>query len=154
MKANTRLFGEIDIEEEKIIAMEGRMIGFPELQKFALIFDEEKGTGGSYIMWLQSMEEPDIAFPVMEPGVVKEDYSPVVNDEILLPLGEMPQEDVYLLVIVTAAPDVKQTSVNLKAPVVINTDTGKGTQVIVENEYPIKFRIYDAVKGREKKTEE
>lgn len=105
-------------------------------------------------MWLQSMEDPDIAFPVMEPGVVKEDYSPVVNDEILLPLGEMPQESVYLLVIVTAASDIKQTSVNLKAPVVINTDTGKGTQVIVENEYPVKFMIYDAVKGREKKAEE
>ena len=42
MKANTRLFGEIDIEDEKIITLEGGMIGFPFLQRFTLIFDEEK----------------------------------------------------------------------------------------------------------------
>ena len=42
MKADTRLFGEIDIEEQKIIHMENGMIGFPELKKFALIYDEEK----------------------------------------------------------------------------------------------------------------
>ena len=42
MKANTRLFGEIDIEDDKIITMDGGMIGFPFLQKLTLIFDEEK----------------------------------------------------------------------------------------------------------------
>ena len=43
MKAKTRLFGEIDIEEDKIIHLENGMIGFPDMQNFALIFDEEKG---------------------------------------------------------------------------------------------------------------
>ena len=42
MKANTRLFGEIDIDEEKIITLENGMIGFPDLRKFTLIFDKEK----------------------------------------------------------------------------------------------------------------
>ena len=46
MKANTRLFGEIDIEDDKIITMDGGMIGFPFLQKFTLIFDEEKEKKG------------------------------------------------------------------------------------------------------------
>ena len=44
MKAVTRLFGEIDIQEDKIITLENGMIGLPEYQKFALIFDEEKET--------------------------------------------------------------------------------------------------------------
>ena len=42
MKAKTRLFGEIDIEDSKIITLEGGMIGFPDMKKFALVFDEEK----------------------------------------------------------------------------------------------------------------
>ena len=44
MKAKTRMFGEIDIQEDKIITLESGMIGFPDMQKFTLIFDEEKGS--------------------------------------------------------------------------------------------------------------
>ena len=50
MKADTRLFGEIDIEEQKIIHMENGMIGFPDLKKFALIYDVEKKKKESSIM--------------------------------------------------------------------------------------------------------
>ena len=49
MKAKTRMFGEIDIQEDKIITLESGMIGFPDMQKFTLIFDEEKGSK-SHIM--------------------------------------------------------------------------------------------------------
>ncbi len=150
MKANTRLFGEIDIEEEKIITLENGMIGLPEYQKFALIFDEEKGVNASSVMWLQSMDDPETAFPVMQPNAVKSDYNPTVNDELLSPLGELKEEDMYVLVTLTATSDVKETSVNLKAPIVINTETRKGCQLIVEDDYPVKFRIYDAVKGKKK----
>ena len=153
MKADTRLFGEIDIEEEKIITLENGMIGLPEFQKFALIFDEEKGMKSSSIMWLQSMDDPQTAFPVMQPNTVKPDYNPTVNDEVLSPLGELKEENTYVLVTLTAASDVKETSVNLKAPIVINTDTRKGCQIIVEDDYPVKYMIYDAVQARKKAEE-
>lgn len=153
MKADTRLFGEIDIEEEKIITLENGMIGLPEFQKFALIFDEEKGMKASSIMWLQSMDDPQTAFPVMQPNTVKPDYNPTVNDEVLSPLGELKEENTYVLVTLTAASDVKETSVNLKAPIVINTDTRKGCQIIVEDDYPVKYMIYDAVQARKKAEE-
>ena len=86
MKANTRLFGEIDIDEEKIITLENGMIGFPDLRKFTLIFDKEKERTPSSIMWFQSMDEPEIAFPVMHPNEIKPDYAPSVSDEMLIPL--------------------------------------------------------------------
>ncbi len=149
MKADTRLFGKIDIEDEKIITFENGMIGFPHLQKFTLIYDEEN-KGRSSIMWLQSMDEPSVAFPVMHPNWLKPDYHPTVNEELLAPLGELGDENTYVLVTVTAMPDAKQSSVNLKAPIVINTDVRKGCQLIVEDDYPVKFRIYDAVREQEK----
>lgn len=150
MKAATRLFGEIDIEEEKIITLENGMIGLPDFRKFALIFDEEKGMEESSIMWLQSMDDPQTAFPVMQPNTVKPDYNPTVSNEMLSPLGELKEENMYVLVTLTASSDVKETSVNLKAPIVINTATKKGCQIIVEDDYPVKFKIYDAVKGKKK----
>lgn len=153
MKANTRLFGEIDIEEEKIITLESGMIGFPDMQKFALIFDEEKGQEAK-IMWFQSMDDPQVAFPVMRPEIVKPDYNPTVNDEVLEPLGRITDENMFVVVTVTAVPDVKKNSVNLKAPIIINTDTRKGCQIIVEDDYPVKYNIYEALKDKKEKAGE
>ena len=101
MKANTRIFGEIEIADEKIITLEKGMIGFPNLNRFALIYDEEKKQKDTSIMWLQSMDDADIAFPVMIPNTVKEDYAPNVSEEIVAPLGELNEQNTYILVTVT-----------------------------------------------------
>lgn len=154
MKAATRLFGEIDIDEEKIITLERGMIGFPDLQKFALIFDEEKGLEASSIMWLQSMDDEMIAFPVVHPNQIKPDYNPTVNDEMLLPLGELNEDNTYVLVTLTAKPKKEDTTVNLKAPIVINTETRKGCQIIVEDDFPVKCRLCDAIKEKKEKAGE
>lgn len=149
MKAVTRLFGEIDIEDDKIITLENGMIGFPDLQRFTLIFDEEKGKKETSIMWFQSMDEPLVAFPVMHPNELKADYNPTVNDEMLLPLGTLTEESTYVLVTVSAAVNVKETTVNLKAPIIVNSETRKGCQIIVEDDYPVKFNVYDALKSKD-----
>lgn len=150
MRADTRLFGEIDIAEDKLIVLENGMIGLPEFQKFALIFDEEKGMEKSTVMWFQSMDDPETAFPVMQPNVVKSDYNPTVSEEMLSGLGNLNEENTFVLVTLTATADVKEMSVNLKAPIVINADTRKGCQIIVEDDYPVKFRIYDVLKDKKK----
>ena len=154
MKAVTRLFGTIDVADEKIITMERGMIGFPNLTHFALIFDEEKKDKKFKIMWLQSMDDGDIAFPVADPIQIKEDYKPLVNEEIIAPLGEMTEDNTYILVTVTVPKKVEDFSVNLKAPIVINMDTNKGAQIITEDDYPVKFRVYDLLKGNTEKAGE
>ncbi|MBQ2900531.1 MAG: flagellar assembly protein FliW [Agathobacter sp.] len=154
MKAVTRLFGTIDVADEKIITMERGMIGFPNLTHFALIFDEEKKDKKFKIMWLQSMDDGDIAFPVADPIQLKEDYKPLVNEEIIAPLGEMTEDNTYILVTVTVPKKVEDFSVNLKAPIVINMDSNKGAQIITEDDYPVKFRVYDLLKGNTEKAGE
>ena len=115
MKANTRMFGAIDVADDKIITMEKGMIGFPNLTHFALIFDEEKKDKAFRIMWLQSMDDGEVAFPVTDPIYIKEDYAPSVNDEIIAPLGEMHADNTYLLVTVTVPsnPPVITCSINV-----------------------------------------
>ena len=140
MKANTRLFGEIDIADEKIITLESGMIGFPELQKFTLIYDEEKND--SLIRWFQSMDDPQVAFPVIEPSRLFPSYSPTVDNSMLESLGEMKDESVYLLNTITVPKDIEKMAVNLKAPIIINTDTRKGCQLMGEDDYPVTRPIY------------
>ena len=127
MKAKTRMFGEIDIQEDKIITLESGMIGFPDMQKFTLIFDEEKGSK-SHIMWLQSMDDPQTAFPVINPVTIKEDYNPSVSEELLKPLGDMKQEDTFVLTTVRVPKDIQDMSINLKAPIIINMSNNRGAQ--------------------------
>ena len=148
MKAETRIFGTIDIEDSKIIKMEKGMIGFPDLNNFSLIFNSEKHEkGGSTIMWLQSMDDGDIAFPVIIPNLIIEDYNPTVNNEVLAPLGNLNEENTYVLVTVNV-PE------NLKAPIVLNTDTNKAAQIVVEDDFPVHFEFYDLLQKKKEKAGE
>ena len=153
MRVTTRLFGEIDIAEEKIIYFEHGMVGFPEMKRFTLIYDSEK-QGVPTISWLQSMDEPDVAFPVMDPLLVCAEYNPSVDDELLKPLGEVTEDNLYVLVTVTVPKDIANMAINLKAPIVVNTDTLKASQIIVDDELPGKYKIYEMLKAAKEKAGE
>ena len=148
MKVTTRLFGDIDIAEDKIIHMEGGIVGFPDLKQFTLIYDKEKGDDHDTIMWFQSLDEPQFALPVLVPTSILPEYNPIVNDELLAPLGELNDDNLYCLVTVKVPSDLTKMTINQKAPIIINTDTMKGAQLIVENEdYEVRFPIYDILKN-------
>ena len=148
MKINTRIFGEIEIADDKIITFENGIIGFPELKRFALLHDEEKGTNVG-IRFLQSLDEPGFAMPVMDPLVVKPDYDPEVNDELLAAAGNINENNILVLVTATIPGDLTQMSVNLQGPFVINVEEHKACQIIVENgDYPVKFPIYEILQAR------
>ena len=142
MKLTTRVFGEVEIEDSKIIEFPNGIIGFPDLKKFTLMFDEEQGS--STIKWLQSIDEPGFAMPVIDPLIVCPDYNPQVDIKALSDIGELQDEELLILVTVTVPHDLTKMTVNLKGPFIINTVDMKATQTIIDNdEYPVKFPIYD-----------
>lgn len=147
MQINSRLFGEIDIAEDKIIFFEKGLIGFDQYKNYAIIYDSEKKDGGS-IMWLQSMDEPELAFPVVDPLNICPDYNPTVEDEWLEPIGGIHNpDDLYVLSVMTVPSDLTKVTANLKAPLIINTDTRRGCQIIVGNdEYQVRYNVYDYIK--------
>lgn len=147
MKITTRVFGEIEISEEKIIVFESGIIGFPELKRFVLLHDEERGVGAG-IRFLQSLEESDFAIPVMDPLAVKPDYDPEVNDELLSGAGNITAENLLVLVAVSIPGDLTRMSVNLQGPFIINIEEHKGCQIIVEGAgYPVKFPVYEIIRA-------
>ncbi|MBR5761560.1 MAG: flagellar assembly protein FliW [Lachnospiraceae bacterium] len=150
MIIETRVFGEVDIDPAKIIHFENGIVGFPDLQDFALIHDSDQGDNAG-IRWMQSIEEPAFAMPVMDPLTVKPDYNPEVDDEVLKPIGKLDPEEILVLVTVTVPKDLKKMSVNLRAPIIINVGERKAVQIIFEgDEYQIKFPIYDIIADRKK----
>lgn len=142
MVVNTRVFGEIDISEDKIITLDKGIIGFPDLRNFALVHNSERGDGRA--AWLVSLEEPAFALPVIDPLAVYPDFNPTVEDEMLKPLGEFGAEEMLVLVTITVPKEVEKMTANLKAPIIINAKDRKACQIILDGEeYQIKYPIYD-----------
>lgn len=153
MQITTRVFGTIEIDDNKIIHFPSGIIGFPEMTDFALVFDEEKGKNAP-IRWLQSLQETEFAMPVMDPLMVASDYNPEVEEDYLIPLGEVTPDNALVLVTVTVPKELTKMSVNLQAPIIINADTKKAAQLIVNSEkYPIKYYIYDILQKMKKEGE-
>ncbi len=143
MRINTRYFGTVDLDDDKVIVFDEGLFGFEEYKKFALIFNNEAKERPS-ISWLQSVDEQALALPVMIPTIVKPDYNPVVEDDALETLGDWNEENISVLVTVTVPENLSDMTTNLKAPIIINTDSMKGVQTVVENpDYEIRFKIYD-----------
>ena len=152
MTIETKLFGEISVDESKLISFPQGIIGFPELKDFLLIHD---GDGNGNIKWMQSIQEPAFAMPVVDPLTIIPEYNPDVEDELLKPLGEVTQENMLVIVTITVPKDIEKMSVNLKAPVIINSETRKAAQLIIEDEkYQVKFPIYEILKAAKEKAGE
>ena len=147
MIVKTKIFGEIEVDESRFINFEDGILGFPDLKRFMLIHDEESG-GTNLISWMQSIEEPAFAMPVLDPLKVCPDYNPEVEDELLTNLGDVQGEDILVLTTVTVPPEIEKMTANLRAPFIINANNLKACQIILEDEkYLIKDPIYDVLKG-------
>ena len=149
MQVDTRWFGTVDIDDNKIVTFDLGIIGFEDCKKFTLIYDVEKGDEAA-IMWLQSLDEAALALPVMKPEYIMKGYDPVVEDEILNTLGEDIQSaNLAVFCTLTVPEDLTKMTINLKAPIIINADTMKGVQLIADNEdYAVRYPIYDILNER------
>lgn len=154
MEIQTKLFGTIEIDEDKIITLESGIIGFPSLNQFLLLYDQDK-KGKATIYWLQSIDEPLFSLPVMDPLIVCETYNPMFEEELLKPIGEPLPQDMLVFTTLTVPSDSKNITINLKAPIVINTAAKKGCQLIIDNDdYLVRYPIYEILSAKQERAGE
>lgn len=146
MKITTKLFGEIEAAEEKTITFPGGIIGFPEMQRFLLIHDAENDKNS--ISWLQSLDEPAFAMPVIDPLLLISDYDPLVEDEMLAILDKLDPNNMLVVVTITVPSDITKMTANFKAPIIINAGNNKACQLIIDDaRYEIKHPVYHMLKS-------
>lgn len=135
----SRVFGELEVSEENIIFFEEGIPAFENLKKFVIIKEDE-----SPFYWLQSIEDKDIAFVIINPFEIKPDYEFDLPDEVVSKLEIDSPQDVAVFSIVVIPEDVKQTRVNLKAPIIINVNKRKGMQYLLDDErYPLRYYLFE-----------
>lgn len=143
MLINTKHFGQINLEEEKVLYFDQGLLGFEEFKRYTILFDNDNGERPN-VSWLQCVDEASLSIPIINPFLIKEDYNPEVEDELLESLGEINGDNLVVLTSITVPADINQISTNLKAPFLINADTRKGIQIIADNsDYDIKYYFYD-----------
>jgi flagellar assembly factor FliW len=147
MQLDTRHFGKIEIDEKEIIDFPEGLPGFLDIKKYAILANEE---GDSPFRWLQSIDEPNLAFAVVDPFSVKKDYDINIGDDASDALGIECVENVLVYSIVVVPEDVSKISMNLKAPIIINTKNNKGMQVILDtDEYGVRHYILEELRRQE-----
>ena len=138
MNIVTTRFGEIDIDESKVITMRGGILGFENLKSYILHIQDEK----TPFWWFQSLDDGRIAFVVINPLVVKPDYEPVISDDDVQRLEIESVEDVVLMAIVTIRSNPLMVSANLRAPIVINARKKLAKQAVLDDpEYPVQYYL-------------
>lgn len=135
---DTSRFGAISVPCDKVINFVQGIPGFGNLRKFIIIDHDEEGR----FKWLQSLEDPAVAFLMTSPALYKPDYKITIKKADAETLGIEDPSTVVTLVMVSALREQKSLSINLKGPVIFNSANMKAIQCIVEKEnYPSHFEI-------------
>lgn len=135
MKIKTRDFGIIEVGEDRLYHFSQPLFGFEMYTDFVVLNDEE--LGGS-IAWLQSTQDPELCFILMDPSEFKADYMPELPEEFDSLLGG---GDCFCWVVAVIPQDFRLSTVNLKSPVFLNPNTRLGAQIILADDYPVRFPI-------------
>ena len=138
MEIKTTRFGNIQIDDSKIIRFKEGLPGFPDACRFVLLEHAPKNP----FHWLQCLDDPSLAFVVMDPLLTNPDYENSISDAALDELGIEKREDLAVLVIATIDRSKQRVTVNLLGPLVIHAQSRHGKQIILaDSEYSTKHDL-------------
>ena len=130
---------KVNVDESKIFNFPSGLFAFEECRQFALLSPLGDGV---YPMWLQSTENVTPCFIVFDPAIIDGAYKITLNssEKKLLKIDD--SSNVRCLSIAVVPEDYKKTTVNMKCPIVINSDENLAAQVILPEKYEIRLPIY------------
>lgn len=144
MTIKTARFGNVEATAEDIISFPDGILGFAASQSFVIL-----NHGQGAFRWLQSVDEPSLAFLVTDPACYFPDYAPAISEEAAESLGLKEQSPMLVYTIVTIPRGKpQQMTLNLAGPIVINAATRKGRQFVIDDEaYSIRQRVFEATEA-------
>jgi flagellar assembly factor FliW len=143
VKVNTSRFGNLEVNNQDIISFNDGLLGFDNLKRYFIVDPGDS----TLILWLQSVDDGNIAFPIIEPKIFKPDYTAklVPSDLMALEMDTVNNSKVYC--IITIPSDVTTMTANLKAPIIINSDKKIAKQVVLQDsKLVVNFEMYKELK--------
>lgn len=126
---NTTRFGIVKYRADYIVHFRDGMVGFPDLKHYVLVESPQM----PLVLWLQSVDDASVAFPLIEPQLVRKSYQFNMNpaDESMIGYTEGAKTKAFLVMTIPA--QAEQMTVNMRAPVVVNLDKSCAGQVILQD---------------------
>lgn len=145
MEINTQYFGKISCSEKEFIHFSDGLFGFTDLKNYVpLAFHENSDA----LICLQSVDDFSVSFILMNPFQFYEKYEPELSkeDQRLLNIADNEDNISYYVISVIHDP-MENSTVNLKAPIVVDTKTREARQIILENPlYRFRHPLKDFIK--------
>lgn len=141
MEINTKDNKKIDVPEDRILTIPEGLLGFEEYTKYALYESEFEP-----FLWLQSIENQNLAFLIIDPFLICSDYETDIDDETLAKIEISKPEEIIIMTIVTIPIDGSPITANFQGPLVINKNNKKCIQAILtDNRWSTKVKIVDVL---------
>lgn len=142
----TKAYGPQQIDEKQVLTFPQGIFGFENLRKYALMDAHQKP-----FFWLQSLEDPEIAFILVKPSVFRENYDPGIDMDELKVIGIEDKEDILTFAIVTIPQNGTFITANLQGPILINRKNHMGKQCISpRDEYRTRHNILEEMAALKK----
>lgn len=140
MEISTKYFNEVAISKDSILKFENGILGFEKFKDYVMINFE---LGSDDLMCLQSLDEKELAFVLVNPFNLKPDYSPSLTEEDVEELEISDStEGVFCYAICTVKDNITENTVNLKSPIIVNPENMKAKQIVLENnEYAVRHQF-------------
>ena len=144
MKMDTERFGELEVDKNDIVVFKEGLLGFEKFKKFFVVDPGDQ----TLILWLQSGEQREVAFPIIEPKIFKPDYVVKLLPAELAGLGLESIAHASIYCVLTIPKVVTEMSANLKAPIIINNQTRVAQQVVLQNsKLEVCYKMYQQLKN-------
>lgn len=129
MRINTNRFGPIEVPDDKRITMERPILGFENLRQFCLIEIDDLRP----FLWFQAVDDPHVAFMVVNPAIFFSDYSITINPNEIAELKVDDVATVETYVIVSIDSSSGKIFANLQGPILINNANQRAKQLVLVN---------------------
>lgn len=128
MEIKTKAMGLVEIQDEQIIELVDGFYGFEEFHKYALL-----DSGKEPFLWVQSLDDQNLAFIVIDPFLFRPDYELDIDDELLKPIEAESPKDLLVFALVTIPPAGSPITANLQGPLIINKKNKKAFQAVLND---------------------
>lgn len=139
MKIQTSRFGMLEVSEDTLLTFPSGLVGFPAFRRYLVLDPPEDAD----YQWFQSVDEPSVAFVIMDVDLLQPNFRANLTGEGLAELDMTPTDSISIMAVISIPSDhPDQATANLRAPLVVNGRTRQGKQLILHESIPLRYPLF------------
>lgn len=139
MKIQTSRFGMLNVSDDTLLTFPSGLVGFPAFRRYVVLDPPEDAD----YQWFQSVDEPSLAFVIMDVHLLQPDFRTNLSGEGLADLDMTPTDSISIMAVITIPSDhPDQATANLRAPLIVNGRTRQGKQLILHESIPLRYSLF------------